>query len=124
LPRDAVIPYDVCVARVTSQGLIQVGSNQYSVPAILARQQVSAHLYSSKIVIYHEHQEVARHPRCWGKHQLIQDQAHLVRPWSVHPTAGPAPGADGLPLPAKACVTVARPDLSRYDHLTREDSDE
>jgi hypothetical protein len=27
-------------------------------------------------------------------------------------------------LPAKACVTVARPDLSRYDRLTTEDGDD
>jgi transposase len=124
LPTEVVIPYDVCFARVTSQGFIQVGSNQYSVPPLLARQQVSVHLYSSRIIVYHEHQEVARHLRCWGKHRFIQDPAHLVKPWSVQPKAGPLPGADGLVLPAKACVTVARADLSRYDQLTREDGNE
>jgi transposase len=124
LPGAMLLPYDVCFARVTSQGLIQVGSNQYSVPPVLARQQVSVHLYSSKIVIYHQHQEMARHPRCWGKHRLIQDPAHLVKPWSVPAQAGNLSAVGGLALPPKARVTVAQPDLSRYDQLTREDHDE
>ena len=95
-------------ARVTSQGLIQVGSNQYSVPPLLARQQVSVHLYASKIVIYHEHQEVARHARCWGKHRLIQDPAHLAKPWSVHAAGRRQCRWPRAALPAKARVTVAR----------------
>jgi hypothetical protein len=74
--------------------------------------------------VYHQQQIVAVHPRCWGKHRFIEDKAHLVKPWSVRHTATPAPGADGLLLPAKACVTVAQPDLSRYEMLTRENSDE
>jgi transposase len=124
LPAGVLIPYDICFARVTSQAFIQVGSNQYSVPPVLARQQVSVHLYSDKIVIYHEHQEVARHARCWSKHRFIQDAAHLVKPWSVRHTTAAGRATTGLLLPAKACVTVAQPDLSRYETLTREDGDE
>lgn len=124
LPTASLLPYDVRFARVTSQGFIQVGSNHYSVPLLLARQQVAVHLYTSKIVIYHEQHEVARHPRCWGKHRFLQDPAHLAKPWSVTPQSVAVAGAHGLTLPAKACVAVARPDLSRYDLLTREDGDE
>lgn len=124
LPTASLLPYDVRFARVTSQGFIQVGSNHYSVPLLLARQQVAVHLYTSKIVIYHEQQEVARHPRCWSKHCFLQDPAHLAKPWSVTPQLVAGTGAHGLTLPAKACVTVARPDLSRYDRLAREDGNE
>jgi len=131
LPTASLLPYDVRFARVTSQGYIQVGSNHYSVPPLLVRQEVAVHLYASKIVIYHDQHEVARHARCWSKHRFLQDPAHLAKPWSMaaKPVAAPldCPGqadAYGLTLPAKACVTVARPDLSRYDRLTREDSDE
>jgi len=94
------------------------------VPAILARQQVSVHLNATTLVVYHEHEMVATHPRCWGRHRLIQNAAHVARPWSVQvgPT-NPQP-VTGLQLPAKARVTVAVPDLARYDALTREDSHE
>jgi len=124
LPTELRIPYDIRFVRVTSQGFIQVDTNQYSVPPILARQQVSVHLFATRLLVYHQHELVTCHARCWGKHRVIQDRAHLVRPWSVQPTRVPVPGADGLPLPAKACVSVAVPDLSRYEALTREDDDE
>jgi transposase len=124
LPSDLYIPPDVRFVRVTSQGLIQVDSNQYSVPLILARQHVSVHLDATSVVVYHEQQIVACHHRCWGRHRLIQDPAHGARPWSVQAVPPPPQLAGGLHLPAKACVAVAVPDLSRYDLLTREDSHE
>jgi transposase len=124
LPNEIWIPPDVRFVRVSSQGFIHVDSNEYSVPAILARQQVSVHLHATTVVVYHEHEMVATHPRCWGRHRLIQNAAHVARPWSVQvgPT-NPQP-VTGLQLPAKARVTVAVPDLARYDALTREDSHE
>lgn len=124
LPREVWIPPDVRFVRVSSQGFIHVESNQYSVPLILARQQVSVHLNATTVVIYHEQKAVATHPRSWGRHQVIQDAAHLARPWSVHVTLSPAQGVGGLQLPAKARVAVAVADLSRYDRLSQEDSHE
>jgi len=123
LPTAVPLPYDVRFARVTSQGFIQVHSNHYSVPPLLARQNVAVHLYASKIVIYHNQHEVACHARCWGKHRFLQDPAHLAKPWSVAPQPVAVSGAHGLALPAKACVPVAHPDLSRYDRLTTEGGD-
>ena len=123
LPSEIWMPPDIRFVKVTSQGLIQVDSNQYSVPPILARQQVSVHLNATSVMVHHQQQMVACHPRCWGRHRLIQDPAHRVRPWSV-PTTAPLPMAGGLQLPPKARVPVAVADLSRYDLLSREDSDE
>ena len=123
LPAELWIPPDIRFVKVTSQGLIQVDSNQYSVPPILARQQVSVHLNATSVTVYHQQQVVAHHPRCWGRHRLIQDPAHRVRPWSVLTTA-PVPLPGGLQLPPKACVPVAVADLSRYDLLSQEDGDE
>lgn len=124
LPGGLWIPPDIRFVRVTSQGFIQVDTNQYSVPPVLARQRVSVHLDATRVMIYHQQEMVASHPRCWGKHRLIQDPAHRVRPWSVRQGPAAAPGAEGLLLPAKACVAVAVPDLSRYALLTREDGDD
>jgi len=124
LPHEVWIPPDVRFVRVTSQGLIHVDSNQYSVPALLARQQVSVHLDATTVVVYHQNEVVATHPRCWGRGQLFQNPAHLAKPWSLQTPAANAQRAGGLQLPAKACVTVAMPDLSRYDVLTQEDDDE
>jgi transposase len=124
LPSELWIPPDIRFVRVTSQGLIQVDSNQYTVPAILARQQVSVHLNATSVIVYHQQQIVACHHRCWGRHRLIQDPTHLARPWSVQAMPPPLQLASGLQLPAKACVSVAVPDLSRYDALTAEDRHE
>jgi hypothetical protein len=124
LPYEVWIPPDVRFARVTSQGFIHVDSNEYSVPALLARQQVSVHLDATTVVIYHQNAVVATHPRSWGRGHLIQNPAHLAKPWSLQATLTSPQRVGGLQLPAKACVTVAVPDLSRYDVLTQEDSDE
>jgi transposase len=124
LPSDLWIPPDVRFAKVTSQGLIHVDGNQYSVPALLARQQVSVHLSATSVVIYHQQQIVATHHRCWGRHRLFEQPDHLARPWSVQGASAPDHCSGGLQLPAKACVRVAVPDLSRYDLLSQEASDE
>ena len=101
LPSHLYIPPDVRFVKVTSQGLIAVDSNQYSVPAVLARQQVSVHLNATSVIVYHQQQIVAVHPRCWGKHRFIEDKAHLVKPWSVRHTATPAPAPTGCCYPPK-----------------------
>ena len=124
LPREVWFPPDVRFVRVTSQGFIHVDSNEYSVPALLARQQVSVHLDATTVVIYHRNAVVATHVRSWGRGHLIQNQNHLAKPWSLQAAPASRQCVGGLHLPAKACVTVAVPDLSRYDVLTQEDSDE
>lgn len=124
LPPEVSIPPDVRFVRVTSQGFIHVDSNQYSVPALLARQHVSVHLDATTVVVYHQNEVIATHPRCWGRGNLIQNPAHLAKPWSLQTGPASPQRVGGLQLPAKACVTVAVPDLSRYDVLTQEDDDE
>jgi transposase len=124
LPKDIWLPPEVRFARVTSQGFIHVDSNEYSVPALLARQQVSVHLDATTVVIYHQNAVVATHARCWGRGQLIQDPLHVAKPWSLRVAPASSQRVAGLQLPAKACVTVAVPDLARYDALAQEDSHE
>lgn len=120
LPSDVWIPPEVRFVRVSSQGFVHVHSNEYSVPALLARQQVSVHLDTTTVIVYHQQKAVAVHPRCWGRGQVVQDPTHLAKPWSLQGTAAAPQPVAGLHLPAKACVTVAVPDLGRYDALTQE----
>jgi len=124
LPTEVWIPPDVRFVRVSSQGFIHVDSNEYSVPALLARQQVSVHMNATTVVVYYQHEAVATHPRCWGRCQLMQNPAHLAKPWSLQVAPASPQRVAGLQLPAKARVTVAVPDLARYDALAQEDTDE
>jgi transposase len=124
LPRDQWMAPEIRFVKVTSQGLIHVAGNQYSVPAILARQQVAVHLTATTVIVYHQQTAVATHPRCWGRGHAVLDPAHLVKPWSLQVTPPNPQAVAGLPLPARACITVAVPDLGRYDALTQEGADE
>jgi transposase len=123
LPREPWQVAEVRFARVTSQGLIHVDGNQYSVPALMARQEVCVQLDETTVVIVHHGATVACHQRCWGRHHQISDPAHLARPWAA-PAMPSLRLTDGLQLPAKACVTVAVADLAHYDQLVTEGCDE
>jgi transposase len=80
--------------RATSTCLVQYDSNYYSVPAQYAKKSLSLRAYAREIVIYDKQQRVARHPRCFGKHE------YLFEPWHYVPLLKQKPGAlrDGAPF--------------------------
>lgn len=65
-------------ARVSSTALVTFQRNRYSVPVEHAHRVVSLRAYSYELVVCAEHQEVARHPRCFERHQTIYDWRHYV----------------------------------------------
>jgi transposase len=71
--------YDVARTRtVRSNKLFRVtlDTNRYSVPAEFASQTLTMKLYPDRLCLYHENQLIARHARCFDRHQDIEDPDH------------------------------------------------
>jgi hypothetical protein len=74
-----VHPYDIATVhqvRASPQFRVSVDANRYSVPAEYARTLVTLKLYPDRLCIYHQDQLIARHVRCYDRHQDIEDPDH------------------------------------------------
>lgn len=80
--------------RATSTCLVQYDSNYYSVPSAYAKHYLSLRAYAQSIVIYADQQEIARHARCFNRHE------YCFEPWHYVPLLKSRPGAlrDGAPF--------------------------
>jgi transposase len=62
--------------KVSKQCLVRVDTNDYSVPPTCYRQAVEVRTDDKMVRILLRSQEVARHTRCYGRHQVIIDRQH------------------------------------------------
>src|SRR5437764_3270222 len=72
-------PYDLAhtsTSIASSQFRITLDTNQYSVPASYAHRRVTVKAYPDRVCIYFDNQLIARHPRCYGRHQDIEEPDH------------------------------------------------
>jgi transposase len=97
-------------ARLARDHYLRCDGNDYSVhPSVIGRRvDLAADL--EQVVVTCEGLEVARHPRCWARHQSLTDPAHAAaaaRLRSAH-RARTRPGRDAL---------VEHRDLSDYDRI-------
>jgi hypothetical protein len=79
--------YVESMRRVTSQCLIRIDRNRYSVPAQWANQAVSVRLTADRVRMVAEGRVIAEQARCFGRDQLICD------PWHYLPVLEKKPGA-------------------------------
>jgi transposase len=86
--------YVEAMRRVTSQSLIRIERNRYSVPVQWANKAVSVRLTADRVRMVAEGQVIADHPRHFGRDQLICD------PWHYLPVLEKKPGAlrNGAPF--------------------------
>jgi hypothetical protein len=71
--------YDVATVypvRATNQFRVAIDTNRYSVPAEYASRALIAKLSPEWICIYHDDRLIARHGRCYDRHQDIEDPDH------------------------------------------------
>ena len=73
--------------KATSTCLAQFDSHHYSVPAHLAKQRLSLRAYADRILLVHDQQVVAEHPRSFNKH------GYSFEPWHYVPVLKKKPGA-------------------------------
>lgn len=73
------MPYDIGrieTARASKQFRVPLDTNHYSVPARYVGVRVILKAYPDRICIYHQDQLIARHVRCYDRHQDIEDPDH------------------------------------------------
>ncbi len=71
--------YDIArIESVRSTKLFRVclDSNRYSMPAEYASQSLLLKIYPQRVCIYHQEKLIARHVRCFDRHQDIEDPDH------------------------------------------------
>ena len=72
-------PYDIATVsqvRASSQFRITLDTNHYSVPAEYAGAPLTLKTYPDRLCIYHEGKLIARHARCFDRHQDFEDPDH------------------------------------------------
>jgi transposase len=72
-------PYDVGVirpGRANSQFRVTVDTNTYSVPAEYAGAALTLKLYADHLCLYHQDKLIARHVRCYDRHQDFENPDH------------------------------------------------
>jgi len=72
-------PYDVARTATTiasSQFRITLDTNTYSVPSQYAHRRLTLKAYPDRVCIYFDTELIARHTRCYGRHQDIEDPEH------------------------------------------------
>ena len=72
-------PYDIGVIqplRANSQFRVLLDTNTYSVPAEYARAPLSLKIYPGHLCVYHQDKLIARHARCYQRHQDIENPDH------------------------------------------------
>ena len=74
------VPFDIATVesvRTSSRFRVTYDTNRYSVPAEYASTPVTLKVYPDRLCIYHQAQLIARHPRCYDRHQ---DKEHPDHP--------------------------------------------
>jgi len=72
-------PYDLArtsTSIASSQFRITLDTNQYSVPAAYAHRRLTVKAYPDQVCIYFDNQLIARHTRCYGRHEDIEEPDH------------------------------------------------
>ncbi len=72
-------PYDAGVpqpARANAQFRVTLDTNTYSVPAEYAGAHLALKVYPQHLCVFHQDKLIARHPRCYDRHQDFEHPDH------------------------------------------------
>lgn len=81
---------------VDKTAAVQLDTNRYSVPPVYARKTLTLVADDLTVRLLDGAAEVARHERCWGRHQRLEHKSHLAQTLEVKAGARPAKGRDRL----------------------------
>jgi hypothetical protein len=73
--------------RVSDVSLFDFQTNQYSVPTLFVNRTVILRVHANELVVIVDGQEIARHARCFGRHQTCYDFRHYIDLLNVKPGA-------------------------------------
>lgn len=77
----ATAPFEACAqasGQVSSQALVRYDTNDYSVPVAHGHQDVWIRGYVEEVVIGCRGEVIARHPRCYGREDVIYNPIHYL----------------------------------------------
>jgi len=75
------IGYECCrvqAGKVSSQGLVRFGNNDYSVPTRIGQQKVWIKGYAERVVVVLDNKVIAEHPRSYGKEEICFNPLHYL----------------------------------------------
>jgi hypothetical protein len=78
LPPAPFEPCDHATGRVSSQALVRYKTNDYSVPVAYGHRDVWIRAYVDMVVIGCGADIIARHPRCYGREDMVFDPVHYL----------------------------------------------
>lgn len=76
LPSQPFDPALIKIVRASNQFRISFDANRYSVPAEYASARLTLKAYADRLCVYAGETLIARHPRCYDRHQDIEDPDH------------------------------------------------
>jgi transposase len=72
---------------VSRESLVTIATNRYSVPSSLVGQPLTARLHQHRIALFRGAEQVAVHPRSYGRHQRIVIPEHFEAVFALKPRA-------------------------------------
>ncbi len=78
LPPASFEACDQATGRVSSQALVRYKTNDYSVPVAYGHRDVRVRGYVDQVVIGCGGEIIARHPRCYGREDMVFDPIHYL----------------------------------------------
>jgi transposase len=84
------VPFDPCVvqpAKADKYQMVRYDTNRYSVPRTAAFGVVTVKAYVEHLEVVQAGQVIARHPRCYGRHQQVLDPRHYLEALQRRPAA-------------------------------------
>lgn len=78
LPADRFDPRRLVSTTATSESLVRFDTNDYSVPVACAHKPVVLRASTTRVFVYRDGRQIARHERCWGREQQIFDPLHYL----------------------------------------------
>ena len=74
-------PFEACrivSTRASRLSLVRFDNNDYSIPTCYGHHQVIIKGSSDRVSIYHDHELISKHDRCWRKEQVLYNPIHYL----------------------------------------------
>lgn len=77
LPSEAADTSVTRLVRVTKRCRVVLDTNRYSVPSLYASQRLTLKAFADRLCLYHAHNLIATHARCYERHRDFEDPDHV-----------------------------------------------
>lgn len=78
IPADRFDPRRLVSTRATSEALVRLDTNDYSVPVEYGHRPVVIRASVDTVSLYHADRQIARHDRCWEREKQVFDPLHYL----------------------------------------------